>query len=183
MPHSVASCGILPGIGLIASSGVASFFGLYLLSRSASLCRPARSASFASLANITYPRASILFDSAIAIKCAGVSCSYLIIIGSLMPKVILSFDSHPPDWILDRGLWIVASMSILTPLCYLRQLNQLRFTSYIALLAVFDLVSALQLFDYAFRSYVCALAGSSSGIQILLSAFPSTFVTDPSFRI
>lgn len=140
LPHSIASCGLIPGILLILISGSMSFFGLYLLSRSATLCKPARSASFASLASITYPGASILFDSAIAIKCAGVATSYLIIIGGLMPKVVLSFDRDPPDWALDRRLWIVVSMAILTPLCYLRHLHSLRFTSYIALVAVFDLV-------------------------------------------
>ncbi|CAD6571679.1 MAG: hypothetical protein CYPHOPRED_004545 [Cyphobasidiales sp. Tagirdzhanova-0007] len=140
MPHSIASCGLIPGILLLVFSGLLSIFGLYLLSRCASLCRPARSASFALLAKMTYPRASIGFDSAIAIKCAGVACSYLIIIGSLMPSVILSFDRHPPAWLLDRGLWIVASTSILTPLCYSRQLHSLRFTSYISLLVVFDLI-------------------------------------------
>ena len=91
---------------------------------------------------MTYPRATVLFDAAIAIKCAGVSTSYLIIIGGLMPRVILSFDHTPPDWALDRRLWITVSMAILTPLCYLRHLNSLRYTSYVALVAVFDLVCA-----------------------------------------
>lgn len=141
MPHSVASCGVIPGMAIIVFSGLLSFYGLYLLSRCASTVRPRRTASFAALSDMTYPKAGLLFDGAIAIKCAGVACSYLIIIGGLMPRVILSFDRHPPDWLLDRGLWIVAAMVILTPLCYLRQLNSLRFTSYVALVAVFDLVS------------------------------------------
>lgn len=143
MPHSVASCGVIPGAALIIISGLMSFFGLWMLSRSAARVQPPRTASFKALANMTYPKAGALFDSAIAIKCAGVSCSYLIIIGALMPRVILSFDRNPPDWLLDRQLWIVAAMVILTPLCYLRQLHSLRFTSYIALVAVADLVSTL----------------------------------------
>lgn len=143
MPHSVASCGVIPGVSIIIFSGLLSFYGLYLLSRSASLVRPQRTASFAALSDMTYPSVAFVFDGAIAIKCAGVATSYLIIIGSLMPRVILSFDKDPPAWILDRGLWIVVAMAILTPLCYLRQLNSLRFTSYIALVAVFDLVSCL----------------------------------------
>lgn len=57
-----------------------------------------------------------------------------------MPRVVKSFDKHPPEWLLDRHLWIVISMAVLSPLCYLRQLNSLRFTSYIAVVAAFDLV-------------------------------------------
>lgn len=140
MPHSVASAGLIPGVLLIMFSGLLAFFGLYLLTRSASLTRPTRSASFNSIAELAYPKATMVFDAAIAIKCAGVACSYLIIVGGLMPKVVLSFNSSPPEWLLDRGFWIVVSMVILTPLCYLKQLNSLRFTSYIAMLAVVDLV-------------------------------------------
>lgn len=144
MPHSVSSAGLIPGTFFIMFSGCLAFFGLYLLTRSASLTRPARSASFNSIAELAYPKATMVFDAAIAIKCAGVACSYLIIVGGLMPKVVLSFNRHPPDWILDRGFWIVISMIVLTPLCYLKALNSLRFTSYIALLAVVDLVSPVQ---------------------------------------
>ena len=57
-----------------------------------------------------------------------------------MPRVVKSFDKNPPEWLLDRHLWIVISMAVLSPLCYLRQLNSLRFTSYIAVVAAFDLV-------------------------------------------
>ena len=71
MPYSVAACGALPGAFLILLCGCMSWLGLHFLSRAATHTKPARSSSFAALADITYPRASILFDSAIAIKCAG----------------------------------------------------------------------------------------------------------------
>ncbi|KAK9895494.1 hypothetical protein P389DRAFT_205609 [Cystobasidium minutum MCA 4210] len=140
MPYAVASWGSLPGGFLILVCGCMSWLGLHFLSRAATHTKPARSSSFAALADITYPKASILFDSAIAIKCSGVATSYLIIIGSLMPRVVKSFDKDPPDWLLDRHLWIVVAMAILSPLCYLRQLHSLRFTSYIAVVAAVDLV-------------------------------------------
>lgn len=159
MPYSVASCGALPGGFLILLCGCMSWLGLHFLSRAATHVKPARSTSFAALADITYPKAGILFDSAIAIKCAGeifcllcsllsteppaasgVATSYLIIIGSLMPRVVKSFDQNPPDWLLDRHLWITFSMAVLSPLCYMRHLNSLRFTSYVAVVAAFNLV-------------------------------------------
>lgn len=42
--------------------------------------------------------------------------------------------------ILDRRLWIVLAMLLLVPLSFLRSLHSLRHTSYIALVAVIDLV-------------------------------------------
>lgn len=105
------------------------------------------------------------FDLAIFLKCFGVSISYLfvfspplprqkltlssnsIVIGGLMPRVIYSFSPDAPDWLLDRRLWILGAMSLLCPLAFLRKLDSLKFTSYISLCAVANLVSRLmQLF-------------------------------------
>jgi len=152
MPHAVAAGGIVPGAFTILFSASVAFFGLYLLSRSAA--RVGRKASFAALSSITLPSLQVVFDSAIALKCFGVSISYLIIIGSLMPKVVLSFASHPdnvPQILLDRRLWLTISMTILTPICFFKSLNALRYTSYVALLAVGDLVFVV-IYKYFDRS-------------------------------
>ena len=69
--------------------------------------------------------------------------SYLIIIKSLMPNVvaaihhdIVSPDARLPDWALSPHVWICLIMLILAPLSFLRHLNSLRHTSFIALFAV-----------------------------------------------
>lgn len=64
-----------------------------------------------------------------------------IIIGSLMPRVVTSFSTDAPDWLLDRRLWILISMTILCPVAFLRKLDSLKYISYIALIAVANLVS------------------------------------------
>lgn len=58
-------------ITCLFSGGVAAF-GLYLLSLCA-VKAPHRSASFFAIAELTFPRAAVFFDAAIAIKCFGVS--------------------------------------------------------------------------------------------------------------
>jgi len=73
---AMASAGILPGIlTCIFSGGVASF-GLYLLSLSAARA-PHRRASWSTISQLTYPRAAVFFDAAIAAKCFGVSIRYV----------------------------------------------------------------------------------------------------------
>jgi len=69
--------------------------------------------------------------------------SYLIIIKSLMPNVvaaihhgIVSPDACLPDWAISPRVWICLIMLILAPLSFLRHLNSLRYTSFIALFAV-----------------------------------------------
>jgi amino acid permease len=66
--------------------------------------------------------------------------SYLIILKSLIPSVIASLyhdltspDTNPPEWALSGRMWISFLMVILVPLSFLRRLDSLRHTSYIAL--------------------------------------------------
>jgi len=69
--------------------------------------------------------------------------SYLIIIKGLMPNVVeaiyhdlTSSDTNPPEWALDERNWLFVFMIILVPFSFLRHINSLRHTSYIALFSV-----------------------------------------------
>ncbi|TFK29722.1 vacuolar amino acid transporter 5 [Coprinopsis marcescibilis] len=145
-PLAMASVGVLPGMLTCIFSGAVAAFGLYLLSLCATYTKH-RHASFHAVSQLTFPRAAIFFDAAIATKCFGVSISYLIIIKGLMPNVVASLyhdltgpDTNPPAWALDGGNWISIFMIILIPISFLRHLNSLRHTSYIALFSVAYLV-------------------------------------------
>ena len=67
--------------------------------------------------------------------------SYLIIIKNLMPSVVEALyhdlsDHDAPAWTQSSRIWLAIFMGILTPLSFLRKLDQLRHTSYIALFSV-----------------------------------------------
>ena len=155
--QAMASAGIIPGIITCLFSGSVAGFGLYLLS----LCAPKaphRKASFFTVAELTFPRAAVFFDAAIAIKCFGVSIryrprcinidtefnlrnSYLIIVKSLMPNVAASLyhdlaHSNPPAWAQSGRVWISILMLVLFPLSFMRKIDSLRHTSYVALFSV-----------------------------------------------
>jgi len=143
----MASAGIIPGIITCLFCGCISAFALYLLSLCATKTQHRRS-SFYAVAQLTYPKAAVFFDAAIAIKCLGVSISYLIIIKGLMPNVaasiyhdLISPKMDPPAWALNGSNWLLIFLLVLAPLCFLRQLNSLRHTSYIGLFAVIYLVT------------------------------------------
>ncbi|KAJ3260856.1 hypothetical protein HK103_007419 [Boothiomyces macroporosus] len=136
MPSAIAATGLGFGIFLILFCATCSGFGLFLLSRMAA--QVGRKSSFFTCASITYPNAAVYFDLAIAIKCFGVSISYLVILGGLMPQVMLGFY---PDMGLDsiwrnREFWITLSIIAVIPTSFMRRLDSLRYTSAFSLLAV-----------------------------------------------
>ncbi|BGP17511.1 hypothetical protein JCM10213v2_005544 [Rhodosporidiobolus nylandii] len=140
MAHAFAGEGLIPGVFMVVFCGGSAAMGLYLLTRSAAMA-PHRAASFSSLSKLTYPGLARLFDFAVALKCFGVSISYLIVIGGLMPKVVRSFFPTLVNSVfLDRRLWILLAMTLLTPLAFLRRLDSLKHTSYIALCTIAYLV-------------------------------------------
>ncbi|OXG13500.1 vacuolar amino acid transporter 5 [Cryptococcus neoformans] len=152
-PSAFAAMGLLPGILSCAFSGVTAIFGLYLLSKCATIVgtRPGdegKKASFNEIAKLTFGKgwATKAFDLAIAIKCFGVSVSYLIICKTLLPQVCYTIaklvkQPLPEDSILLAShFWLIVWMAIITPLSFMRTLDSLRFTSQIALLTVVYLV-------------------------------------------
>ena len=72
-------------------SGAVAGFGLYLLSLCA-VKAPHRRASFFAVAELTFPRAAVFFDAAIAIKCFGVSIRYVLL------DVCLSYGHYLMIW-------------------------------------------------------------------------------------
>ncbi|CAG8484238.1 12582_t:CDS:2, partial [Ambispora gerdemannii] len=142
MPGAIASVGLILGSFMIFFSALASGLGLYFLSRAAAHTE-GRQSSFFAVSKLTYPTAAIWFDLAIAIKCFGVGVSYLIIVGDLMPQVILASAGEKlliGSIFLDRRFWITVFMIIVVPLAFLKRLDSLRYTSLIAIFAVFYLV-------------------------------------------
>lgn len=143
-PLAFATAGIIPGVLTCIFSACCAGLGLYFLSRCATKA-PHRHSSFFAISQLTYPGLSVYFDIAIAIKCFGVSISYLIIIKGLMPSVVSALyhvllPTDPPAWSLSGRLWISLFMVVLVPLCFLRDLHSLRHTSYVALFSVAYLV-------------------------------------------
>lgn len=111
MPSALSKMGIFLGIFVISWAGATAGFGLYLQTRCARYVDRGH-VSFAALSQLTYPNLSIIFDSAIAVKCFGVAVSYLIIIGDMMPGVVRGFAPRAEEiaFLVDRQFWITAFM-------------------------------------------------------------------------
>ena len=174
-PGAFKYTGLLLGPCLILFCAFTAALGLYLLTRCAAKVG-GRKNSFFTIASQTLPAGAWYFDLAIALKCYGVSISYLIICGQLMPQVIISFfrafhrDIHEiPTLFLDRSFWILALIVLLIPLCFLRRLDSLRHTSYLSLLAVFYLV--IIVLHYSFSSEAKASLPPKGDVQLVALSF------------
>lgn len=141
MPYGLKNNGLLFGCILIIWSSLTSSMGLYLQNKVAKYTGQRGSVSYFSLSQLTYPNLSILFDSAILIKCFGVGVSYLVVIGDLMPKIVESLvgggNINLDSLLMARNFWITIFMIVIvTPLSYLKKLDSLKYTSILALFSV-----------------------------------------------
>ncbi|VEU24411.1 DEKNAAC105631 [Brettanomyces naardenensis] len=160
-PYAVSKGGLFPGIILILISAFASLAGLYCLSFASKFTTPGH-ASFFHLSQKTIPALSGFFDLAIAIKCFGVSCSHLIIIGDLMPQIAGAVFSHEAvseyAFLLSRRFWITLFIFLIAPLAYRRTLRSLRNASVVAL------ISASYLVILVFLHFIHLVAGGSEQV-------------------
>lgn len=141
MPYGLKSNGLLFGCLLIIWSSLTSSFGLYLQNKVAKYTQQQGAVSYFSLAQLTYPQLSVVFDSAISIKCFGVGVSYLVVIGDLMPKIMESLNVKDESLFMERNFWITVFMVVLVvPLSYLKKLDSLKYTSVVALFSVVYLI-------------------------------------------
>ncbi|ODV97052.1 hypothetical protein PACTADRAFT_1635 [Pachysolen tannophilus NRRL Y-2460] len=131
VPLTFKTDGVLLGVLIIVLAGLTSGFGLYLQGLTSKFIDRGN-ANFFNICLITYPSLSVLFDVAIAIQCFGVGVSYVVLIGDLMPT-ILQFEIFGNE---QRLFWILFSALIITPLCFFKNLDSLKYTSIIALASI-----------------------------------------------
>lgn len=129
LPLAFRADGVLLGLVIVLLAGVTSGFGLYLQGLSSKFIRRG-DANFFNICSVTYPSLSLVFDIAIAIQCFGVGLSYIVLIGDLMPSIVSLPLSN------ERLFWILSSLVVIIPLVLLKNLDSLKYTSAIALLAI-----------------------------------------------
>ena len=129
LPAAFATCGSALGSGLLLVFALFSAHGLHLLSLSAQIvAEGSGTASFRAVASAAAPRFATFVDLAVVIKCFGVACSYLIVVGDSLPIVA---QRALPDvaFAARREPWILFAALVVTPLALKRKLDNLRLVS------------------------------------------------------
>ncbi|CAL9731395.1 vacuolar amino acid transporter 7 [Monosporozyma unispora] len=126
IPYAFRNDGVLVGICLTLLAAATSGFGLFVLAKCSKTLVNPRNSSFFTLCMLTYPSLSPLFDFAMIVQCFGVGLSYLVLVGDIFPSLFGG----------NRDAWIIASALIITPLCFLKKLDHLKYSSILGLFAL-----------------------------------------------
>ncbi|CCF60199.1 hypothetical protein KAFR_0J01320 [Kazachstania africana CBS 2517] len=126
IPYAFKNDGVLVGLFLTLLAAVTSGFGLFVLAKCSKTLINPRNSSFFTLCMLTYPSLSPLFDFTMIIQCFGVGLSYLILIGDIFPGLFGG----------SRNLWIYLSGLLIVPLCFLKKLDHLKYSSIMGLIAL-----------------------------------------------
>ncbi|ODV81771.1 vacuolar amino acid transporter 7 [Suhomyces tanzawaensis NRRL Y-17324] len=133
MPLAFSTDGLVFGVFIILLAASTSGYGLFLQAY-VSRYVPSKNATFFNLCSITYPALSVVFDFAIAIQCFGSALSYLVLIGEIMPTIVHHIPLIAPEHY--RTFWVLASGLICVPLSFLKNLDSLKYTSILGLVAI-----------------------------------------------
>lgn len=134
MPLAYSTDGIIFGTFIILLAAFTSGFGLFLQCY-VSRYVPVKHATFFNLCSITYPHLSVVFDFAIAVQCFGCAVSYLVLIRDLMPTIV----TYVP-YIDEKHyslFWLLVSTVLTIPLSFLKNLDSLKYSSILGLVAIF----------------------------------------------
>lgn len=170
LPAAFAACGYVLGTFFLFAGAIASGFGLHLLACSAdTLWRQERAEgkarspkTFYSVARYGLPRWAFLIDVAVAIKCFGVGCSYLIVIGDLMPEAME--DLVPTVPVLHaRTFWVLTGWVVVGPLSCMPTLDKLKVTNNLAILCVLLVTALTVVFALATLGLISPGGGDDEG--------------------
>lgn len=148
LPIAIQNFGLIPGVTLMLLAAGTATFGLHILNVAA--MQLGRKASFSGICSLTYPKAAFAFELAIAAKCTGTSIAYLSAMGDMAQKLGRKFlnlaeDQDVPEGfinacITNKAFWVVALVACISPICFMKRMDSLKYTSYAGMGVVVYLV-------------------------------------------
>lgn len=174
LPLAIKQFGYVPGLALMTMAALLAATGLHLLTVAS--MHIGRKSSFLGLCHLTYPKAAFVFEAAIAVKCIGAAIVYLSVIGNTSVKLAkllitvpvsddtLTSTPTPTSIFASKRFWVFVWATVITPVCLMRKMDSLKYTSFVGLAAVIYLV-ALTVWNY-FRI-------DTSTVQLVAFAAPS----------
>jgi len=136
LPFAFQTVSLIPALLLLIFAAIVSGFGLYLLTMASLRVSGGRKADFATLAKATYPRLTPLFDLAILLKCLGVAIGYLVVIGQVTPKLMMTAFTTVPSLLMSPVFWITISAALICPVVFIPRMDSLKYTSLLGMLSI-----------------------------------------------
>lgn len=181
IPHAFAGMGWLLGIVMTLVCAATAEFALVLVHRCCEQV-PGGVHSYYELAARTMPGYTWVIDLVIALKvrhtltqCWGVSISYLLVSGHLLPQVwesaLHALGASAPSWMSSQTLWTVLSLLIIAPVCFKRDLHAMKAVGYLNVGAVAYLLLIMTYFAIVPpagkpRGKIVAVKGGTSVLRL-----------------
>lgn len=148
IPYAIGTLGWAAGILVLTFACGLSTLGLFLLTIVGYW--HGRKSTFGSAAEKTFPKAAVLFDLTVVIKCLGVATAYLGNICKQIPSIYRDIMVHRgsmsdtdelPSWMTNnKVIWVAISLACLTPIVSFRKIDSLKYTSFFGLFSIFYLL-------------------------------------------
>jgi amino acid permease len=126
LPYALSESGIVLGVIFLFFSTAFGMLSLFLLSEAARAT--GRPASFFTVCEAAYPRLSVIVDFIVVFNGFLACLSFMIVASDSLSELIVG---GPP-----RQIWTFLSLALVTPLCLLRRLDALKFTSALSFVAI-----------------------------------------------
>jgi len=179
LPFAFKGCGLLWGWGFTLLTGMMAAFTLFLLGEVATFGghRPTLNAvGKHSLGSV----GSVLVDLSVCMNNLGAMISYLVIASTTVQTIVhenFAMSGVAP-W--PRQVYVLLGIAIVAPLCLVRRVNMLRFSSSVAMVALTLVTIMIVLFAMPWRN-VPAFEPCSTGTtckgEVVLSAAPVDILT------
>lgn len=180
LPFAFKGCGLLWGWVFTLLTGFMAAFTLFLLGEVATFGgrRPTLNAvGKHSLGSV----GSVLVDLSVCMNNLGAMISYLVIASTTVQTIVqqnFALSGVAP-W--PRQVYVVIGIAIVAPLCLVRRVNMLRFSSSVAMVALTLVTIMIVLFAMPWSERVPAFQPCSTGTQckgdVLLSTTPVDILT------
>lgn len=129
LPFAFKELGLLPGIVLLGICGYFARHGLIVYSQCAMRAGVSGDDGISVLCKLVNRRLGPLINFALLAMCLGSAISYLCLIGDILPKIL-------PGSINRNLCTVAAGIFLLLPLCFIKDLNRLQYTSLFGLMGI-----------------------------------------------
>ncbi|KAM0680322.1 hypothetical protein GINT2_001377 [Glugoides intestinalis] len=138
-PFLFKTYGIIITILLTFIIGFLATIGLFLLT----LCSQpiGRHADLSNLASQSFAFTRIFIDFVVFLKCFGVSLSYVIITGQILPSILLNFVD-PNSILAIPWVSLLIFMLLISPFVYFSKIESLKYTSFVGVASIILVIIA-----------------------------------------
>ncbi|GBG33801.1 Sodium-coupled neutral amino acid transporter 5 [Hondaea fermentalgiana] len=130
VPYAIERVGLLLGLALFTGGAFMAFFSLKILVISSDLTGVK---SYKAIAEHLYgPRTSLFAQIMLLLNLYGTSISYIVASGSMISRTLQTiFDDYESKILQQKTVMLVTTLLIVVPLCLLRTMGALRYSSLI----------------------------------------------------